>query len=53
MDMCVKCGSLQEALDIFEGLRVHYILTWTKLIIAYIERGCGEEALECFVETQG
>ena len=53
MYMCAKCGSLEEALDIFDCLRVHDIVTWTTLTIAYIEHGRGEEALQCFVETQG
>ena len=53
VDMCAKCGSLEEVLDIFDSLHVHDIVTWTTLIVAYFEHGHGEEALYCFVETQG
>ena len=48
-----ECGSLEEARDIFDNLRVHDVVTWTTLIVAYIEHGHGEEALKCFAETWG
>ena len=48
-----NCGSLEEARDIFHSLRVHDVVTWTTLIVAYIEHGHGEEALKCFAETWG
>ena len=44
-------GSLEKAWDIFYNLRVHDVVTWTTLIVAYIEHG--EEALKCFAETWG
>lgn len=50
--MYAKCGSLIEARELFEHLRVQDVVSWTALIAGYAEHGPGREALELFENMQ-
>ncbi|CAL9178599.1 unnamed protein product [Musa hybrid cultivar] len=42
-----ECGSLNEAIQLFEMMIVHDVVSWTALISAYANLGCNEKALLC------
>ncbi|KAH7289259.1 hypothetical protein KP509_31G066800 [Ceratopteris richardii] len=47
MDMYVKCGALDKAKLVLEGLSAQDVITWNTLIAGYSEAGQGEQALAC------
>eukprot|EP00250_Pteridium_aquilinum_P011107 c19841_g2_i1 orf=2-1540(-) len=47
VELYIKCGSLEEALDVFFELPQRDIFSWTGLILGFAECGCREEALNC------
>ncbi|KAI3901377.1 hypothetical protein MKW92_024692 [Papaver armeniacum] len=48
IDMYAKCGSLVEAKEIFDQMRIRDIVTWTSLISAYGMSGQGRDAVDLF-----
>ncbi|KAG6587679.1 Pentatricopeptide repeat-containing protein, partial [Cucurbita argyrosperma subsp. sororia] len=46
--MYCKCGSIEEALDIFEDITDKDIVSWNTLIVGYARHGFGKEALAVF-----
>ncbi|KAH7436790.1 hypothetical protein KP509_05G036100 [Ceratopteris richardii] len=52
VDMFAKCGSLMEALQIFNELPKRTIVSWNALIAGYVEHGHGNDALNCFDQMQ-
>ena len=55
MNMYSKCGSLENARSIFDGMESKNIITWTTMIAAYGQHGNGKEALDLYhqMEEQG
>ena len=55
IDMYSKCGNLDSAKIIFEGMSERSIVTWTSMISAYTRNGCFQEAVELFkmMESEG
>lgn len=49
VDLYIKCGSMEEAMDIFFELPHRDVFSWTRLIVAFSECRCGEKALNCLV----
>eukprot|EP00250_Pteridium_aquilinum_P018853 c24218_g1_i1 orf=516-2621(+) len=47
ISMYGKCGSLEEAREVFDKLHVRDIVSWNALIAGCTEQGAGEEALRC------
>ena len=47
-----KCGLLEESREILINLTVQDVISWTALLNAYVEQGCGEETLNYFQEMQ-
>ncbi|XP_024526508.1 pentatricopeptide repeat-containing protein At5g04780, mitochondrial-like [Selaginella moellendorffii] len=43
-----KCGSLREALDVFQGMKEHSVVSWTEIIMAYAGNGGGKMALQLY-----
>ncbi|WOK92076.1 hypothetical protein Cni_G00767 [Canna indica] len=43
-----ECGSLDEAVRLFEMMAVHDVVSWTALISAYSNLGCIEKSFLCF-----
>ena len=55
MNMYSKCGSLENARSIFDGMESKNIITWNAMIAAYGQHGNGKEALDLYhqMEEQG
>lgn len=52
LDVYAKCGSLAAAQQVFNRLPAHSVVSWTALIVGYVEHAHGVEALECFKQMQ-
>ncbi|KAH7373422.1 hypothetical protein KP509_17G054900 [Ceratopteris richardii] len=48
IDMYAKCGTLEDALAVFEHFTVPNEITWNSMIAAYVHADQGEEALDLF-----
>jgi pentatricopeptide repeat protein len=48
IDMYAKCGSLVDARKVFDTMPRRDVVSWTVMIDALSQHGCGEEALELF-----
>ncbi|XP_024534144.1 pentatricopeptide repeat-containing protein DOT4, chloroplastic-like [Selaginella moellendorffii] len=48
IDMYSKCGSLRDAFMIFERMPWHSVISWTVLMLGFVENGEEELALELF-----
>ncbi|KAM2407276.1 hypothetical protein ACFX1X_026484 [Malus domestica] len=52
VDMYAKCGSIDDALEVFRKLPEKDVMTWTALISGFAMCGQGRKALEHFHEMQ-
>ena len=52
IDMYARCGSIEDACNVFNNLEVRDVVSWTALISGYALHGLGEEALACFEQMQ-
>ncbi|KAJ7534645.1 hypothetical protein O6H91_13G104100 [Diphasiastrum complanatum] len=52
VNMYAKCGSLLDALQIFDSMPEHNVFSWTTIISAYANHGQGEEAINLFQQMQ-
>ncbi|KAI5081248.1 hypothetical protein GOP47_0004431 [Adiantum capillus-veneris] len=52
IDMYSKCGSLEEAKDVFDELLVKDVVAWTALISGYVEHEFFEEAFQYLEQMQ-
>ena len=52
VDMYAKCGDLDKAQEVFDGLSERDLISWTALIAAYAYRGNGHMALDLFARMQ-
>ncbi|KAK7395995.1 hypothetical protein VNO78_16660 [Psophocarpus tetragonolobus] len=50
VDMYAKCGSIKEALQMFQQMPVRNSVSWNALISAYAQNGEGDRALRSFEE---
>lgn len=48
IDMYAKCGSVEAAREIFNGMKERNVITWSSMISAYGVHGHGRKALELF-----
>jgi pentatricopeptide repeat protein len=48
IDMYAKCGSIEDAWRVFNGMPVHDVVTWSVIIMQFAECGWGWKALELF-----
>ncbi|CAJ1949296.1 unnamed protein product [Sphenostylis stenocarpa] len=48
ISMYSKCGSVQEASKIFNGMKMNDIISWTAMINGYAEHGYSQEAINLF-----
>ncbi|XP_024519409.1 pentatricopeptide repeat-containing protein DOT4, chloroplastic-like [Selaginella moellendorffii] len=49
VDMYAKCGSLVDSERVFHGMKNLTVVTWTSLMLGYVDNGRQELALELFV----
>ncbi|XP_024542630.1 pentatricopeptide repeat-containing protein At2g13600-like [Selaginella moellendorffii] len=52
IDMYAKCGRMEEARAVFDGILHRDVVSWSSIILGYAQNGQGEVALELFVEMQ-
>ncbi|RZR87814.1 hypothetical protein BHM03_00015280, partial [Ensete ventricosum] len=50
MDMYAKCGSIDKALQVFEGARVRSLYSWTSIICGLAMHGQADHALHLFLQ---
>ncbi|MCO5605983.1 hypothetical protein L7F22_060169 [Adiantum nelumboides] len=48
MNMYRKCGDLHKAKDVFDRMLYHNLVSWTALIAAFSQMGCGPNAVIYF-----
>ncbi|KAL2594667.1 hypothetical protein AAZV13_12G202200 [Glycine max] len=52
VDMYAKCGSMEEARRVFDGMVEKDVVCWSALIQGYASNGMPKEALDVFFEMQ-
>lgn len=52
VDMYAKCGSLDEAVIVFDAMQEKDVVSWTALLRAYAQKGQAEFALQFFRKMQ-
>eukprot|EP01018_Ginkgo_biloba_P010114 Gb_03354 [translate_table: standard] len=52
IDMYTKCGSLEDARQVFDKMSTRDVVSWTAIIAGYAQNGYGNEALELFQKMQ-
>ncbi|MQL96016.1 hypothetical protein Taro_028686 [Colocasia esculenta] len=52
VDMYAKCGSLQDAREVFDGMKEKDVVSWTSMISGYGMHGLGEDAVILFESMQ-
>ncbi|WVZ60838.1 hypothetical protein U9M48_010807 [Paspalum notatum var. saurae] len=52
IDMYAKCGSLEDAVAVFQGMESRDKQAWSAMIVAYASHGCGREAISLFEEMK-
>lgn len=50
MDMYIKCGDLERAKSVFEGIDKKTIVSWTTMIVGYAQFGLMDDARKVFDE---
>ncbi|XP_059652183.1 pentatricopeptide repeat-containing protein At3g56550-like [Cornus florida] len=48
VDMYAKCGSLDGASSVFNGMQKRDVFTWNSMIVGYGAHGCGDHAISFF-----
>ena len=52
MNMYAKCGALEKAQQVLEGLFARDSICWNALITGYTQQGHDQEALNCFKQME-
>ncbi|VFQ69793.1 unnamed protein product [Cuscuta campestris] len=52
LTMYCKCGSIDEALDVFKGIAEKDVFSWNTMIAGYARHGYGKKALDFFQEMK-
>eukprot|EP01018_Ginkgo_biloba_P001468 Gb_24929 [translate_table: standard] len=52
VDMYAKCGSVENARNLFDKMPRRNVVSWTAMIAGYAMHGCGKEALKLFEQMQ-
>ena len=52
VDMYSKCGSLEDANQVFDSMQVKSTATWNSMITSLGVHGRGEEALDLFAKVE-
>ncbi|XP_024542486.1 pentatricopeptide repeat-containing protein At3g09040, mitochondrial-like [Selaginella moellendorffii] len=48
VDMYAKCGAIARARQVFDGMTRRSVVSWTSLMMGYVENGEPEQALDVF-----
>ncbi len=52
VDMYAKCGSMEDAWNVFKNMPSQDVVTWTTMILGHVKCGQGQKALELFRQMQ-
>lgn len=52
VEMYSKCGSIADAQAVFNGLRQRDVVSWTAMLVAYVQQGQAREALQLHAQMQ-
>eukprot|EP01018_Ginkgo_biloba_P008465 Gb_26313 [translate_table: standard] len=52
IDMYAKCGSIDDARNVFDNMLKQDVVLWNAMIVGYATHGCGKEALQLFEQMQ-
>lgn len=52
VSMYGKCGTILEVENVFCGLSMHDVVSWSAILSAYVEQGMGEKSLQLFRHMQ-
>ncbi|XP_057816354.2 pentatricopeptide repeat-containing protein At3g12770 isoform X2 [Cryptomeria japonica] len=52
IDMYAKCGSMDKAHELFDGMPRRDVISWTTIIAGYAQNGFVEKALETFKQME-
>lgn len=52
LTMYAKCGDMDLARDVFDKMHDKSVVSWNSIIMGYGMDGCGEKALEVFLDMQ-
>lgn len=52
VDMYAKCGNLEEARKVFDKLPTRNQITWSAMIMGYVQHGLGQEAIQLCTSMQ-
>ncbi|KAF6145261.1 hypothetical protein GIB67_041456 [Kingdonia uniflora] len=52
IDMYLKCGEVEKARRLFDGISYRNLVTWNVMITGYVQRGLLEEAIKLFYLMQ-
>lgn len=50
IDMYGKCGDLEEARKVFDGMIARNVVAWNSMIVGYVQNRLNEEAIRVFYE---
>lgn len=52
LDMYAKCGSVENAREVFDSMNKRDVISWTAIISGYVYHGQADEALKLFQQMQ-
>ncbi|CAN1125885.1 Pentatricopeptide repeat-containing protein At5g55740, chloroplastic [Linum perenne] len=52
VDMYGKCGVLEDARKVFDGMADRNVVTWNSMIFGYAQNGFSEEAIDMFLQMR-
>ncbi|KAJ7523169.1 hypothetical protein O6H91_18G040000 [Diphasiastrum complanatum] len=52
IDMYAKCGSIDDAYDVFKSMPVRNVVSWSTMISGYVKCGHGQKAIKLFQQMQ-
>ncbi|CAK9266694.1 unnamed protein product [Sphagnum jensenii] len=52
VDIYAKCGSMEDAWNVFKNMPSRHVVTWTTMILGHVKCGQGQKALELFRQMQ-
>eukprot|EP01018_Ginkgo_biloba_P024506 Gb_17916 [translate_table: standard] len=52
MNMYIKCGSLEDAHEVFDNMPEQNVVSWNVMISGYAQQGSGRETLKLFDQMQ-
>jgi pentatricopeptide repeat protein len=50
--MYAKCGSIEDARRVFNGMSLQDVVSWSSMIMGYVKCGEGQKALDLFQQMQ-